>query len=252
MTEIATKTLDGKVALVTGSARRIGAEIIKSLHAAGSTVFIHYRSSAEDAQALQQALNQQRAQSCFLLQADLLDVAQLPTMVASIVAQAGRLDILINNASAFYPTSLGEITPQHWDELVGTNMKAPLFLAQAALAELKQQRGCIVNMVDVHAYRPLAEHPVYSAAKAGLLMLTQSLAKELGPEVRVNGVAPGAILWPEQAMSGDQQSELLAKTALKHIGAPADIAATVLFLVRDADYITGQVIPVDGGRLLNQ
>jgi pteridine reductase len=246
------RTLDGKVALVTGSARRIGAEIVRHLHAAGATVVVHYRSSAADAQALQAELNQQRARSCFLLAGDLLAVEQLPDMVSRVIEQAGRLDILVNNASGFYPVALGEVTEQNWNELLGTNMKVPLFMAQAAMAELTKNQGCIINMVDVHAYRPLAGHAVYSAAKAGLLMLTQALAKELGPAVRVNGVAPGAILWPEQAMSESQQDELLSKTALKRIGDPENIARTVLFLVRDADYITGQVIPVDGGRLLNQ
>ncbi|MEZ5538262.1 MAG: pteridine reductase [Thiolinea sp.] len=246
------RTLEGKVALITGSARRIGAGIARCLHAAGANVMVHYRNSADDALVLQQELNRQRPDSCFLLKGDLLDVGQLPRMVGNVVEQAGRLDILVNNASGFYPTPLGGITEQNWDELVGTNMKVPLFLAQAAMPELKKNKGCIVNMVDVHAYRPLAGHVVYSAAKAGLLMLTQSLAAELGPEVRVNGVAPGAILWPEQEMTQTQKSGLLEKTALKRIGDPDDIARTVLFLVRDADYITGQVIAVDGGRTLNQ
>nr|CAA6829991.1 MAG: FolM Alternative dihydrofolate reductase 1 [uncultured Thiotrichaceae bacterium] len=246
------RSLTGKVALVTGSARRIGAAIVRCLHASGATVVVHYHSSLEDALQLQAELNAMRPESCLLLKGDLLEIDKLPQMVAHVIEHTGRLDVLVNNASGFYPTSLGEVTEQQWDELTGTNMKVPFFLAQAAMNELKKRKGCIVNMADVHGFRPLAEHTVYSAAKAGLLMLTKALAKELGPDVRVNGVAPGAILWPEQGMAESQQAELLEKTALKRSGDPDDIARTVLFLVRDASYITGQVIPVDGGRLLNQ
>lgn len=260
-------SLQGKVALVTGSARRIGAAIVRCLHDAGATVVIHYQNSGIDAKQLQAELLEKRAGSCLLIQADLLNVAKLPSLMAHIIEHAGRLDILVNNASGFYPTPLGSITERHWDELVGTNMKVPLFLAQAAMHELQKNQGCIINMADIHGFRPLAEHAVYSAAKAGLLMLTQSLAKDLGSTVRVNGIAPGAILWPEQAtvdvanavaatgvteLVELQQAELLAKTALKRRGEADDIARAVLFLVRDAAYITGQVIPVDGGRLLHQ
>lgn len=255
---VVNESLQGKVALVTGSARRIGAAIVRSLHDAGATVVIHYRGSDNDARRLQAELLEKRAESCLLIQADLLDIARLPQLIAHVVEHAGRLDILVNNASGFYPTPLGSITERHWDELVGTNMKVPLFLAQAAMQELKKNKGCIVNMADIHGSRPLADHAVYSSAKAGLLMLTKSLAQELGPAVRVNGIAPGAILWPEQAvaaiteMTASQQTELLAKTALKRSGEAEDIAKAVLFLVRDAAYITGHVIPVDGGRMLNQ
>jgi pteridine reductase len=245
--------LKGKVALVTGSARRIGAATVRLLHQAGATVVVHYRSSAKQAEKLCAELNQVRAQSCFLQQADLLDIQALDTLVQDVVKQAGRLDILVNNASSFYPTPLAKIREADWDNLLGSNLKAPLFLSQAAAPELLKNKGCIVNMVDVHGFRPLKGYPVYSVAKAGLLMLTQSLARELGPDVRVNGVAPGAILWPEAEGSLDKaaQQALLEKTALKREGSPDDIAKTILFLVRDADYITGQVIPVDGGRLLN-
>lgn len=246
------KNLNGKVALITGAGRRIGAAIAAQLHAAGARVVIHYHRSAQDAQALQQTLNGRRADSCFLVQGDLTDTEQLAGLVTETVAQAGRLDILVNNASTFYPTPLGQITEQHWDDLVGVNMKAPLFLAQAAMAQLVQHQGSIINLVDVHAVRPLPAHPVYCAAKAGLAMLTRSLAWELGPRVRVNGIAPGAILWPEQVMSTQQQQALLAKTALGRSGEPEDIAGLVLYLVRDAKFITGQIIPVDGGRTLNQ
>lgn len=244
-------SLEGKVALVTGAARRIGAVTARMLHHAGADVVIHYRNSADDALSLQQDLNAVRPASCHVVQADLLQVANMPALVDAVLAKAGRLDILVNNASSFYPTALGEITEEHWDDLVGSNLKAPLFLAQAASEALKATQGCMVNMVDVHGFRPLKGYSVYCAAKAGLLMLTQSLAREFGADVRVNGVAPGAILWPEMEVNQAARDELLAKTALKREGSPEDIARAVLFLVRDADYITGQVIPVDGGRMLN-
>ncbi|MEE9309917.1 MAG: pteridine reductase [Cocleimonas sp.] len=247
------QNLKGKVALVTGSARRIGAVTVQTLHEAGATVIVHYRSSAKEAEELCAKLNKIRLDSCFLQQADLADVQTLPKMVENIIKQAGRLDILVNNASSFHPTPVGEITEAHWDNLMGSNLKAPLFLSQAAAPQLIKNKGCIVNMIDVHGFRPLKNHPVYSSAKAGLLMLTQSLARELGPQVRVNGVAPGAILWPENE-SSEMQAEheaLLEKTCLKREGAPEDIAKAILFLVKDADYITGHVIPVDGGRMLN-
>lgn len=246
------RSLEGKVALVTGSARRIGAAIVRCLHADGATVVVHYRHSADDALQLQAELNETRAESCLLIQGDLLEIDKLPRLIAHVVEHAGRLDILVNNASGFYPTAPGSVTERQWDELVGSNMKVPFFMAQAAMHELQRNKGCIVNMADVHGFRPLSDYAVYSSAKAGLLMLTRALAKELGPDIRVNSVAPGAILWPEQGMGEAQQAELLEKTALKRSGDPADIARTVLFLVRDAEYITGQVIPVDGGRSLNQ
>lgn len=247
------QNLQGKVALVTGSARRIGAVTVRMLHEAGATVIVHYRSSSKEAQDLCDDLNEIRSESCFLQQCDLLEINRLPAMVDSIVEQAGRLDILVNNASSFYPTPIGKITEADWDNLMGSNLKAPIFLAQAAAPHLIKNKGSMVNIVDVHGFRPLKGYPVYSAAKAGLLMLTQSLARELGPDVRVNGVAPGAILWPEaeENQNKTEQQALLNKTALKREGTPEDIAKTILFLVRDADYITGQVIPVDGGRMLN-
>lgn len=246
------RNLTGKVALITGAARRIGAVTARLLHHAGMDVVIHYRHSAQDAQALQAELNAIRPASCHLVQGDLLEIDNMPVMMTEVLAKAGRLDVLVNNASGFYPTALGEITEAHWDDLMGSNLKAPLFLAQAAREALNETHGCIVNMVDVHGFRPLKGYPVYCAAKAGLLMLTQSLAREFGVNVRVNGVAPGAILWPETEVDHAARDKLLAKTALKREGSPEDIARAVLFLVRDADYITGQVIPVDGGRTLNQ
>lgn len=244
-------SLTGKVALITGAARRIGAELARCLHTEGATVAVHYRESFVEAEHLQLELNAKRANSCLLLQADLLKMSDLSSLVTRLVGQTQRLDILINNASNFYATPLASIDAQQWDDLMGTNLKAPLFLSQAAMPYLQQQNGVIINMTDVHGLRPLAEFSVYCAAKAGLIMLTQALARELGPQIRVNGIAPGAILWPEQAVGADQGTEILAKTALERMGRPEDIAKTVLFLVRDAPYITGQVIAVDGGRLLN-
>lgn len=244
-------TLAGKVALLTGAARRIGAETARTLHAAGANVVIHYRSSSQDAEKLQAELNTVRADSCFLVQGDLLEVSGIPRIVGKAVEQAGRLDVLVNNASSFYPTPLETLTEQQFDDLIGTNLKAPLFMAQATAPHLLSSKGCIVNIVDIHGFRPLKGYLAYCAAKAGLLMLTQALARELGPDVRVNGVAPGAILWPEMSENHAMHADILARTALQREGSPEDIAKTVLFLVRDADYITGQVIPVDGGRMLN-
>jgi len=247
--------LKGKVALVTGSARRIGKVTVRALHQAGATLVVHYRNSSKDAKKLAAELNALRTDSCYLQQAELSDVSQLSSMLDHIVKQTGRLDILINNASSFFPTPMGNISEADWDNLMGSNLKAPLFLSQAAMPELIKNRGCIVNMVDIHGIRPLISHPVYSSAKAGLVMLTQSLARELGPNVRVNGVAPGAILWPENEQDNEQdndQQDILNKTCLKRQGSPEDIAKAIMFLVCDADYITGHVIPVDGGRLLNQ
>ena len=242
-----------KTVLITGGAKRIGAEIARVLHADGMNIVIHYRSSKGDAQQLCNQMNQLRDNSAIILQANLLQVNELPALVEKSVAQWGGLDVLINNASTFYPTPVGEITEAQWDDLMGSNLKAPLFLSQAAAPHLKHQRGCIVNIVDVHGIRPMKNHPVYCAAKAGLAMLTQSLAKELGPQVRVNGVAPGAIMWPENNLEQDEalREMILERTALKRQGEPKDIAAAVRFLIRDADYITGQVIPVCGGRSIN-
>jgi pteridine reductase len=243
--------LAGKVALVTGAARRIGAVIAQTLHRAGADVVIHYRSSATEALALQQQLNIQRENSCFIVQADLLVVEQLPMLIEQVIAQTQRLDILINNASSFYPSPIGNIALNEWDDLMGSNLKAPLFLSQAVAPYLRQHLGCIVNIIDIHGLRPMKNYTVYSTAKAGLAMLTHSLARELGAEIRVNGVAPGAIIWPENDMDAAMTAGIIAKTALKRQGSPEDIAKAVLFLVRDADYITGHIIPVDGGRLLN-
>ena len=238
------------VALITGAAHRIGATTTRVLHRAGINIALHYRNSEAAAKSLQQELQQDRPDSVSLIQGDLHQTTQLSALVEEVHQQWGRLDILINNASTFYPTPVGEITEEYWDDLVGSNLKAPLFLSQAAAPFLKEQEGSIINIVDIHADRPLKGHPVYSVAKAGLAMLTKSLARELGPEIRVNGVAPGAILWPENEMDDATKSDILSRTALKRSGEPDDIAQTALFLIRDAHYITGQIINVDGGRTL--
>jgi pteridine reductase len=237
-----------QVVMITGGARRVGAEIARTLHGAGANLLIHYRNSAAAAEALAQELNGKRAGSAALAKADLLDHAAPDSLVAAALREFGRLDVLINNASTFYPTEVGKVTSAQWDELLGSNLRAPFFLAQAAAPSLKARQGLIVNIVDIHALRPLKRHPVYSIAKAGLAMLTRSLARELGPEVRVNGIAPGPVLWPEQPMDPDLQREIIGKTALKRHGNPTDIARTALFLAKDAPYITGQIIAVDGGR----
>jgi len=243
-------TLDGRWALVTGAAKRIGAVIASTLHDAGANVAIHYHRSAADAEQLAADLNRRRPKSAFTVAADMLDIADVERMAAEVQKRIGsnRLDVLVNNASSFYPTPLGTVTPEQWHDLMGSNLKAPLFLSQALLPALRAARGVIINIVDVHAQRPLRDHPVYGAAKAGLAMLTRSLAKDLGPDVRVNGVSPGAILWPDEGMTEPLRAAIVKQTALKRTGEPQDIARTVLFLVRDAPYITGQIIAVDGGR----
>ncbi len=236
------------VALITGAAHRIGAAIVRCLHGAGYDVALHYRNSKAPAEGIRQALERQRADSVLLVQADLHDTAALPRIVAQTQRWRGRLDLLVNNASSYYPTPVAQTDEAQWADLMGTNLKAPFFLAQAAAPLLRQAGGAVVNLVDVHAERPAPGFPVYSMAKAGNAMMVKSLAAELAPEVRVNGVAPGAILWPEQAPEAAAKAEVLARTPLARMGEPADIARTVLFLARDAPYITGQIIAVDGGR----
>lgn len=239
------------VALITGSARRIGAAIAHRLHAGGYDLALHYRDSADAMQALAASLQAKRPGSVLTLQADLSEFDRLPEMVAKAVGRFGRLDALVNNASSFHATPMGAATAQDWDQLFASNARAPFFLAQAASPHLKASRGAIVNLVDIYAERPLAEHPLYCMAKAALLMATRSLALELAPDVRVNAVAPGAILWPEQGgMDGDKQASLLARTPLARMGTVEEIADAVHWLLRDATYLTGQVIRVDGGRML--
>lgn len=237
----------GKVVLITGAAHRVGAAVVEVLHAEGFNLVLHYRQSKQAAQALQAKCNTLREGSVALLQGDLLDIAKLPKLVQQAIAVWGRLDVLINNASTFYPTPVGEVTEAQWDDLMGSNLKAPFFLAQAAAPALTAQQGCIINMADIHAERPLKGYPVYSAAKAGLVMLTKALARELGPAVRVNAVAPGPVLWPAN-MDEQTKQHIESRTALKRAGHPSDVARAILFLIRDAGYITGQVIAVDGGR----
>jgi len=244
------ENLKGKTALVTGGAKRVGAAICRRLHAQGANLMLHHRASVAEARALQHELNTRRTGSVALIQADLLKSASLPDLVKTTVSQFGSLDILINNASSFFATAIGDISEKAWEDLIGTNLKAPLFLSQAAAGELRKRHGCIVNIVDIHAEFPMKNYVVYSVAKGGLLALTRSLARELGPEVRVNGVAPGTILWPEDDNWSDELSRqrVINQTALKRIGEPDDIAKAVEFLVTAAPYVTGQVIAVDGGR----
>ena len=241
-------TLDGKVVLVTGAARRIGAAIVTRLQQNGARIAIHYRGSADEADALAAELNAAHDGSATTLQADLLDTSALPGLIERVVAWGGRLDGLVNNASTFYPTPVGDITEEHWTDLTGSNFKAPLFLSQAAVPHLRDSSGAIINIVDIHAQRPLRNHPVYGPAKAALAMLTRALAKDLAPEIRVNGVSPGAILWPEDGMSDAARQTILQQVPLARAGDPCDIAGCVLYLLRDATYVTGQIIAVDGGR----
>ena len=242
------QSLAGKTVLITGGARRVGAAIARTMHASGANVAIHYRKSASDADALAVELNTSRPRSAATVQADLLDLAKLPGLVQFTVRSFGALDVLVNNASTFHPTKVGEITPAAWDDLMGTNLKAPLFLSQAAVPALRKSGGLILNIVDIHALRPLRNYTVYCAAKAGLHMLTRSLAKELGPEIRVNGIAPGPVLWPEGQSDTSTRAKIIERTILKRMGSPDDIARTALFFAVDAPYITGQILAVDGGR----
>lgn len=245
--------MQGKTALVTGGAKRVGAAIVRRLHTAGAQVAIHFRHSATEAFFLRDALNEEREDSVICVQADLLEQDSLSRMVDEVVGRFGRLDVLVNNASSFYASPLAGIDETQWNDLVGTNLKAPLFLAQAAAPELRRRHGGIVNIVDIHAERPMQGHLLYSMAKAGLVALTKGLAQELAPQVRVNGVAPGVIIWPEGDEWNDEEKrrKIVAHTLLKREGSPEDIARAVHFLVADAPYITGQVIAVDGGRSIN-
>ncbi len=241
--------MQGKVVLITGGAKRVGAATCRRLHSAGANLMLHYRVSAGEARLLQAELNHQRKDSVALIQADLLDTAKLPAMVEQTVQSFGRLDALVNNASSFFQTPVGEITAAAWEDLIGTNLRAPLFLAQAAAPALKKSLGAIVNITDIHAERPLKNYVVYSVAKAGLVGLTRSLARELAPEVRVNAVAPGPILWPDDESFDElSRQRIISHTPLKREGTPEDIAKAVHFLLAEATYVTGETINVDGGR----
>jgi pteridine reductase len=243
-----TGALTGKVALITGAARRVGAAITRKLHAAGANIVLHYRSSADDAEAISKALNEIRPNSVVIVEADLLDAGQLQALPEIATSNFGSLDILVNNASTFYPTPVGDITEIDWHDLMGTNLKAPLFLSQAASTALRISNGLIVNIADIHGQQPLARHTVYSLAKAGVIMLTKSLARELGPSIRVNAIAPGPVMWPEDGMDKALQAKIIDRTALKRGGTPDDVARAVLFFATEAPYVTGQILAVDGGR----
>lgn len=245
--------MEDKVVLITGGAKRVGASICRLLHAGGAKLMIHYRSSAGEARALQSELNLLRPNSAAIIQGDLLNLAILPSLVQETIGHFGKLDVLINNASSYYPTEIGEIDDTQWEDLMGSNLKAPLFLAQAAANELRKQHGSIVNITDMHVERPKKGYIVYSVAKAGLMTLTKSLAHDLAPDVRVNAVAPGPVLWPEDNPQFDEvyRQRVISQTLLKRVGEGDDVAKAVRFLIQDAPFITGQVIAVDGGRSLN-
>jgi pteridine reductase len=240
--------LAGQAALVSGGARRVGAEIVRHLHAAGANLAIHCHHSRDEAQALAAELETLRPGSTLIVQADLLQIDIFPALIDQVTARFGGLQLLVNNASSFYPTAIGAITPAAWDDLMGTNLRAPLFLAQAAAPALRASGGLVVNIVDIHGMRPLPDYIVYSTAKAGLIHLTRALARELAPSVRVNAVAPGPVLWPEAGLDEARQAEIIGRTLLGRAGTPADIARAVRYFACDAPYVTGQVLAVDGGR----
>jgi len=241
-------SLTGKTVLITGGARRVGATIARTLHGAGANLVIHYRNSAADAEKLKTELNGSRSGSAATFQCDLLDVDKLSELSGFTVGRFGSLDILINNASSFYPTPMGKITEAHFDDLIGTNLKAPLFLSQTTAPALRKSHGQIINIVDIHAMRPLRDYTAYCVAKAGLHMLTRSLAKELGPEIRVNGISPGPVMWPEHGGDEAARKKIIQRTILQKMGSPEDIARTALFFAASAPFITGQILAVDGGR----
>jgi pteridine reductase len=245
--------LASKVALITGAARRIGAEIARELHANGMNIVLHYNASEEAALHLSEELNQTRSASVIALRADLLVPESEQLLVDQAVKHWGRLDVLVNNASRFYRTEIGKITEYAWDDLMNSNVKAPFFLSQAAAPALAKQQGCIINITDIHGEHPLRDYAVYCISKGALIMMTKSLAKELAPSVRVNAISPGSILWPEgeNTLSDVEKQKIIQQTALQRSGSPLDIAKAVLYLVRDATYVTGQVLSVEGGRTLS-
>lgn len=243
---------ENKVVLITGAAKRVGASIAQLCHQQGMRLAIHYRESAQQASTLCAHFNQQHPDSAIALPADLRDNDKLEHLISEVINKWGQLDVLINNASSFYPTPLAQVTPNVWEDVIASNLKAPFFLAQLAAPYLKKQQGCIINLVDIQAQRPLKNYSVYCIAKAGLVMLTKSLAKELAPAVRVNAIAPGVVLWPDDETEFNEtlREKIIARTALKRAGTPQDIANTAVFLINQANFITGQVITVDGGRSL--
>ena len=237
-----------KWALVTGGGKRIGATIAETLHNEGFNLAIHYNSSSDAAEQLCAQLNAKKQDSSIAIGADLLDQSSLENLIPSLIEKTKRLDVLVNNASTFYPTPIEKIALEDWDNLFGTNLKAPLFLSKYAAKYLQQSRGTIINIIDIHSKKPLKDHPIYGSAKSGLAMLTRSLASDLAPDVRVNGISPGLILWPENNPSDQVKNNILQKIPLKKIGTSEDIANCVLFLIKDAPYMTGEIIAVDGGR----
>jgi pteridine reductase len=238
-----------KTVLITGAAHRIGAAIARDLHAHGMDVIIHYNTSAEPARTLAAELNGRRGDSAFLIRADLTGAVDYDAVIGEAVACTGSLHVLVNNASRFYPTPLGETTREQWQDIMESNLQAPFFLSQACVPRLRETRGCIINMTDIYGSIPLGNYTVYSAAKAGLIMLTRSMARELAPEIRVNGISPGSVLWPE-GMSDAAKEAVLRQVSLGRRGTPQDIANGVRFLIEDAAYMTGQVLNIDGGRSL--
>jgi len=241
---------DSRVVLITGAAQRLGAATARELHGRGWRILVHCRQSREKADELAAELNVKRPQSCTVLQADLAQDAEVLKLASAAQAVWSRVDALINNASSFYPTPIGSATTENWDDLFSSNARAPFFLAQALAPELRRQQGAIINMLDIHAERPLREHTLYCMAKAASAMMTQALARELAPDIRVNGIAPGAILWPSLGGNTTMQEKVLAGIPMQRLGEPSDIARTIAFLLEGAPYITGQIIAVDGGRSL--
>ena len=244
--------LQGKTALVTGGAARLGASIVRQLHAAGARVIIHYRRSADAAERLCQELLALRGDSAATLQGDLLDCEAWPRLIAATLDFGGRLDVLINNASSYYPTPIDSANLAQWDDLFGSNARAPFFLAQAAAPALRRSKGCIVNLVDIHAERPQSDHPVYCMAKAANAMMVKALALDLAPEVRVNGIAPGAALWPQDHLADEAKQAILARVPMRRPAGAEQIAAAVMCMVTGPDYVTGQILAVDGGRSVQQ
>jgi len=241
-------TIQTPTVLITGGAKRIGNQMARTLHASGYNIMVHYRSSAGAAYDLVADLNSQREDSAASVQGDLQDINIIPTVINQTIESFGRLDVLINNASTFYPTPIELINDEFWNDLIGSNLKAPAFMVKSAAPHLRETNGNIINIVDIYAQRPLSDHPIYCSAKAGLEMLTKSLARDLAPEIRVNAVSPGAILWSKNDHSSENQKKILNNVPLKRMGDPADVAKTVKFLIKEGTYITGQIIAVDGGR----